>query len=227
VPAKFVVKKASTGKYRFTLNSARGQNIATSAVYDSRAAALAAIRTVRRLAAEATVEDLTTKKPALAAGRKRATGATGAKATSATRATRATGARPAAGNGTTGSPFDELPVDDPMDGLGDGLADGLVGDGLADGLVGDGLGDGIDLTDDLLDGSMDYQLEDPLDDLTMPILEWIEDDIAGYDDDELEAQSTERRSGVRFRYPIPPGHRTGHDALHGLAGWTNMPGPAG
>jgi len=72
VPGRFVVKKGSTGRYRFTLQTARGLPIVTSGLYETRAAAMAGIRALQRVAAEALVEDQTTtaRRPAAAAAAK-------------------------------------------------------------------------------------------------------------------------------------------------------------
>jgi len=61
VPGKFVVKKGSTGKFRFNLMSTNGQVVATSEAYNSKAAAMGGIRAVKSLAADAVIEDQTTK----------------------------------------------------------------------------------------------------------------------------------------------------------------------
>ncbi len=58
---KFVIKKGTTGKFRFTLLSRNGQVVATSDAYGSKAAAMGGIRSVQKLAAEASIEDQTTK----------------------------------------------------------------------------------------------------------------------------------------------------------------------
>lgn len=58
---KFIIKKGSTGKFRFTLLSRNGQVVATSDHYGSKAAAIGGIRSVQKLAPEASVEDQTTK----------------------------------------------------------------------------------------------------------------------------------------------------------------------
>ena len=58
--AKFVVKKGSTGKFRFSLVSTNGQIVATSESYNSKASAMGGIRSVQKLAATAEVEDQTT-----------------------------------------------------------------------------------------------------------------------------------------------------------------------
>ncbi len=57
MPGKFVVKKGSTGKFRFNLVSTNGQIVATSEAYETKAAAMNGIRAVKSLAADATVDD--------------------------------------------------------------------------------------------------------------------------------------------------------------------------
>ena len=49
------------GKFRFNLVSTNGQVVATSEAYNSKAAAMGGIRSVRSLAADAAIEDQTTK----------------------------------------------------------------------------------------------------------------------------------------------------------------------
>jgi len=61
VPGKFVVKKGTTGKFRFNLLSTNGQVVATSEAYNSKASALGGIRAVKSLAGDAAIEDQTTK----------------------------------------------------------------------------------------------------------------------------------------------------------------------
>ncbi len=61
MPGKFVVKKGSTGKFRFSLHATNGQIVATSEAYNSKASAMNGIRSVRNLAADAEIEDQTTK----------------------------------------------------------------------------------------------------------------------------------------------------------------------
>lgn len=61
MPGKFVVKKGSTGKFRFNLMSTNGQVVATSEAYNSKAGAMGGIRAVKSLAGDAVVEDQTTK----------------------------------------------------------------------------------------------------------------------------------------------------------------------
>lgn len=63
---KFVVKKGSTGKFRFSLCSTNGQIVATSEAYNSKAACMNGIKSVQTLAAGAAVEDTTTKEWAAA-----------------------------------------------------------------------------------------------------------------------------------------------------------------
>ena len=59
MPAKFVLKRGTTGKFRFNLVAPNGQPIATSEAYETKASAMAGIASVRKNAAGATVEDLT------------------------------------------------------------------------------------------------------------------------------------------------------------------------
>ncbi|MDQ6949802.1 MAG: YegP family protein, partial [Actinomycetota bacterium] len=66
VAGKFVLKKGTTGKFRFSLLSTNGQVVATSESYNSKASAMGGIRSVKSLAADATVEDQTTKEWAAA-----------------------------------------------------------------------------------------------------------------------------------------------------------------
>lgn len=60
MPGRFVVKKGSTGKFRFNLLSTNGQVVATSEAYESKASCLNGVRSVKRIAADAVVEDQTT-----------------------------------------------------------------------------------------------------------------------------------------------------------------------
>ena len=59
--SKFVLKKGSTGKFRFKLLSSNGKVIATSEAYETKRAALAAIESVRKHAVAAKLEDTTAK----------------------------------------------------------------------------------------------------------------------------------------------------------------------
>jgi hypothetical protein len=77
VPAKFVVKKGSTGKYRFNLVASNGQVVATSEAYETRAKALAGIESVRKNAAGAVLVDGTA--PAAKPAAKAAASTTAAK----------------------------------------------------------------------------------------------------------------------------------------------------
>ncbi len=61
MPGKFVVKKGSTGKFRFSLLSTNGQVVATSEAYNTKASAMGGIRSVKSLASDAAIEDQTTK----------------------------------------------------------------------------------------------------------------------------------------------------------------------
>jgi uncharacterized protein YegP (UPF0339 family) len=57
VAAKFVLTKGSTGKFHFNLVATNGQVIATSETYESKAAALNGIESVRKNAPAAEVDD--------------------------------------------------------------------------------------------------------------------------------------------------------------------------
>jgi len=57
VPAKFVLKKDRAGKFRFNLLATNGQVIAASEAYNTKAAALNGINSVRKNAAGATLDD--------------------------------------------------------------------------------------------------------------------------------------------------------------------------
>ena len=59
--AKFVLKKRSTGKFRFNLVATNGQVIATGEVYESKASAVKGIESVKRNAPNAEVDDQTDK----------------------------------------------------------------------------------------------------------------------------------------------------------------------
>ena len=75
MPGKFVVKKGSTGKFRFSLLSTNGQIVATSEAYNTKASAMGGIRSVKSLAADATIEDQTTKEWAAGEGERKAAAA--------------------------------------------------------------------------------------------------------------------------------------------------------
>jgi len=57
--AKFVLKKGSSGKFHFNLLAANGQVIATSETYESKAAAINGIESVKKNAPVAEVDDQT------------------------------------------------------------------------------------------------------------------------------------------------------------------------
>jgi uncharacterized protein YegP (UPF0339 family) len=59
VPAKFVVKKGPTGKFRFSLVSTNGQIVASSQAYETKRAAMSGVAAVQKLAAGAKVVDTT------------------------------------------------------------------------------------------------------------------------------------------------------------------------
>jgi uncharacterized protein YegP (UPF0339 family) len=57
--AKFVLKKGSSGKFHFNLQAANGQVIATSETYESKAAAINGIESVKKNAPVADIDDQT------------------------------------------------------------------------------------------------------------------------------------------------------------------------
>jgi len=61
MPGKFVVKKGSTGKFRFSLVSTNGQVVASSEAYNTKASCMNGIKAVRNLVTSAAMEDQTTK----------------------------------------------------------------------------------------------------------------------------------------------------------------------
>ena len=76
MPGKFVIKKGSTGKFRFSLLSTNGQVVATSEAYNSKASAKNGIKSVQKLAADAAIEDQTTKEWAAGEEARKAAAAT-------------------------------------------------------------------------------------------------------------------------------------------------------
>jgi len=60
VAAKFVLKKGTTGKFHFNLVATNGQVIASSESYESKAAALNGIDSVKKNAPVAEVDDRAT-----------------------------------------------------------------------------------------------------------------------------------------------------------------------
>ena len=75
MPGKYVIKKGSTGKFRFSLLSTNGQVVATSQAYNSKATCMNGVRSVQKLAADAVVEDQTTKDWAAGEADRKATAA--------------------------------------------------------------------------------------------------------------------------------------------------------
>ena len=73
MPGKFVLKKGTTGKFRFNLLSTNGQVVATSEAYNSKASAMGGVRSGQKLAADATIEDQTTKEWSAAEAARKAT----------------------------------------------------------------------------------------------------------------------------------------------------------
>ena len=59
--AKFVLKRASNGKFRFSLVATNGQIIATSEIYESKASALKGIDSLKRNAPTAQIDDQSEK----------------------------------------------------------------------------------------------------------------------------------------------------------------------
>ncbi len=72
MPAKFVVKKGNTGKFKFTLHTTNGNVVATSESYDTKASCMNGLRSVQKNAPAAGVEDQTTQAWAAAAATKKA-----------------------------------------------------------------------------------------------------------------------------------------------------------
>ena len=58
---KFVIKKGRTGQFRFSLVGRNGQIVATSEAYATKAACMNGVKAVKTLAADAAVDDQTTK----------------------------------------------------------------------------------------------------------------------------------------------------------------------
>jgi uncharacterized protein len=59
--AKFVLKRVSNGKFRFSLIATNGQIIATSEAYESKASALKGVESLKRNAPTAQLEDMSEK----------------------------------------------------------------------------------------------------------------------------------------------------------------------
>jgi uncharacterized protein YegP (UPF0339 family) len=58
---KFVIKKGRGGQFRFSLVGRNGQIVATSEAYTTKASCMNGIKAVKTLAADAAIEDQTTK----------------------------------------------------------------------------------------------------------------------------------------------------------------------
>ena len=61
MPGKFVLKKGESGKFRWNLVGTNGRIVATSEAYGTKASAMKGIDAVRRLAADARLDDQTAK----------------------------------------------------------------------------------------------------------------------------------------------------------------------
>ncbi len=61
---KFELYTDAAGKYRFRLKSGSGEIIAVGEAYASKSAAMSGIESIKRNAAEATVNDMTSEMPA-------------------------------------------------------------------------------------------------------------------------------------------------------------------
>ncbi len=61
LPAKFVLKRGSSGKFHFNLLATNGQVIATSETYESKSAALNGIDSVKKNAPVAELDDQSVK----------------------------------------------------------------------------------------------------------------------------------------------------------------------
>ena len=59
MPARFEIRKGTTGKYRFVLVASNGEAVATSEAYETRAGAKRGAEACKRAAAEADIVDKT------------------------------------------------------------------------------------------------------------------------------------------------------------------------
>jgi uncharacterized protein len=66
VPGKFILKRGRTDKFRFHLLAGNGQVLATSKAYETKAAAMRGVESVRKNAPDADVDDQTPSKSARA-----------------------------------------------------------------------------------------------------------------------------------------------------------------
>jgi uncharacterized protein YegP (UPF0339 family) len=94
--AKFVIRKGSTGKFRFNLIGPNGKVISTSEAYESKASAMKGLEAVKKHAADAQVVDETAKGATKAPTTKRE------KAAGVTKAAKLIRARPSDPNTLTG-----------------------------------------------------------------------------------------------------------------------------
>jgi uncharacterized protein YegP (UPF0339 family) len=102
LPAKFQLKKGTTGKFRFVVLSSNGQVVATSEAYERKASALAGIRAIEKIvASSAAVEDTTTKEWAEAEAAKKAAKKNGVKKAAKKAVTKASSATSAAAKTVT------------------------------------------------------------------------------------------------------------------------------
>ena len=85
MPAKIVLKKERSGKFRFQMLNSIGKPLVTSEAYENRAAAARAVDSLRRGAADARLDDLTAP-PSTATAKKTAATKTAAKKTAAKKA---------------------------------------------------------------------------------------------------------------------------------------------
>lgn len=59
MPAKFILKRGPTGKFRFKLLASNGKVIATSDAYETKSAAVRGVESVRKSAPDARLDDQT------------------------------------------------------------------------------------------------------------------------------------------------------------------------
>jgi len=96
LPAKFQLRKGTTGKYRFVVLSSNGQVVATSEAYERKASAVAGIRAIEKIvASSAAVEDTTTKEWVEAEAARKAAKKNGAKKPAKRAVTKASSTRAA------------------------------------------------------------------------------------------------------------------------------------
>ena len=98
MPAQFVLKKGTTGKFRFNLLARNGQVVATSEAYETKAKAMAGIESVRKNAADAVLVDGTVPaaKPAAKSAAKAGAAKPAARKAAPAKKAKAAAPRPAA-----------------------------------------------------------------------------------------------------------------------------------